>query len=38
LAAPHVASGVLPLPWSAIGKFFDLSDQSDCWSRNFLKT
>jgi len=38
LAAPHVASGVLPLPRSAIGKLFDLSNQSDFWSRNFLKT
>lgn len=38
LEAPHVASGVLPLPRSAIGKLFDLSNQSDFWSRNFLKT
>jgi predicted acylesterase/phospholipase RssA len=35
--APHVASGILPLPWSAFGKFFDFSDQSNfALPRNYL--
>lgn len=35
--APHVASGIPSMPWSAFGKFFDFSDQSDFFMpRNFL--
>ena len=28
LGALHVATGILPMPWSAYGKFYDMSDRS----------